>query len=95
MTLQSAMPVGLESDRPEAERYADESDRAAAIDAAIQADALADHRRRMARDAGRHQPGTCTNCGELLASLAIYCDAHCRADDERRQAAQQRHGGVR
>lgn len=85
---------GVEVDRPEAERYADESDRAAAIDAAIQADAIALHRAREARVRATQTPGRCTNCGEACAPLAVYCDTACRADHERRLSARQRSGSA-
>ena len=29
-------------------------------------------------------PGVCLNCAARLASLAVYCDADCRADHEHR-----------
>lgn len=35
-------------------------------------------------------PGVCANCGARLPSLAVYCDADCRADHEHRQGLSQR-----
>jgi len=32
------------------------------------------------------QPGVCTNCGNACLPTAVYCDADCRDDHERRLA---------
>lgn len=86
--------MGIVVDRPEAERFADESDRAAAIDAQIQAGAIEAHRVRQALADARHRQGTCSNCGATCLPLAVYCDKDCREDDEKRLAAHRRTGAV-
>lgn len=46
--------------------------------------------------ASRHtvrERGRCANCGAACLPLAVYCDADCRADHERRERAQRRQGG--
>lgn len=40
------------------------------------------------------EPGRCANCGELCLPQAVYCDADCRADHERRRRVLARQGGV-
>lgn len=39
-------------------------------------------------------PGTCSNCGDRCLPQAVYCDADCRADHERRRRVLARQGGV-
>lgn len=57
------------------------------------ADALAVQRLRAA-GGERWETGVCTNCGERCLPRAVYCDAECRADHERRLtvSARQRNG---
>lgn len=43
----------------------------------------------------RLQPGTCANCHAQCLPQAVYCDADCRADHERRLAVRARQGGRR
>lgn len=35
--------------------------------------------------AGRTMPGLCRNCGAQCHAAAVYCDAECREDHERRE----------
>ena len=72
-----------------AERPASIDDQATQREAEFTAAALAACR----QGAPGGRPGNCSNCGEQLASLAIYCDADCRADHERRLMADRRRGG--
>jgi uncharacterized OB-fold protein len=37
-------------------------------------------------------PGRCGNCGERCLPRAIYCDANCREDHERRVTVRARQG---
>ncbi len=53
------------------------------------ASAIAAQARRAARTPAS-TPGVCTNCGERCLPRAVYCDADCRADHERRLAAARR-----
>lgn len=50
---------------------------------------------RQAAEAGavRATPGSCANCGEACLPQAVYCDADCRADHERRLRVQGRLSG--
>ena len=61
-------------------------DQATQREAEFLASALAAARRPVAPSA----PGVCLNCGARLASLAVYCDADCRADHEHRLGCTQR-----
>ena len=63
----------------------DETDMASRREAEFLADAL--HVQR-ARAAAQSVPrGVCLNCGERCPCQAVYCDADCRADHERREGA--------
>ena len=62
-------------------------------EAELTADALALQRRRAAT-ALRSTPGVCTNCGEPCLPTAVFCDADCRADHERREATIARRGAA-
>lgn len=68
----------------EAERLADDTDRAARVSDQLASDALASHRARVARAAAEQRAGTCTNCGERCLPMAVFCDVDCREDYERR-----------
>lgn len=52
---------------------------------------LAEQQRRAAAQAAS-TPGTCRYCGQAVASLAVYCDADCRADHEAEQRTLRRQG---
>jgi hypothetical protein len=77
----------------EAERLADDTDRAARVSDQLACDALASHRARAARAASQQQPGICTNCRERCLPLAVFCDVHCREDYEHRMRLTRRLGG--
>lgn len=76
-------PVGDPTDRPSSV-----DDMATMREEQFNAAALAAARRPVVPSA----PGVCQNCGDRLASLAVYCDTDCRADHERRQLSQRRVG---
>lgn len=73
---------------PTGERL-DEADMAARREAEFLADALQAQQLRAA-GAGGAVKGVCTNCGERCLPRAVYCDADCRADHERRERLQVR-----
>lgn len=50
---------------------------------------------RLAAEKHRSTPGICSNCGEACLPAAVYCDADCRHDHERRLRAQRLAGGSR
>jgi hypothetical protein len=75
---------------PEAERLSAD-DQAALVAEQIAADALATHRARQARIVAS-VPGVCSNCEERCLPTAVYCDAECRDDHEKRLAADGRAG---
>ena len=74
----------------QAERLSDEDMAARRADEFL-ADALMVQQLRAA-GGGVVELGTCTNCGEHCAPRAVYCDADCRADHERRMAVWARNG---
>ena len=82
--------VGVDVDRPEAERMSAD-DQATARDAESLADALA-HQRLQAEREGALPRGVCANCGEPCLPRAVYCDGDCKADHEARLAAARRVG---
>lgn len=53
--------------------------------------ALLAHRRAAAQV--RSVPGVCSNCGDGCLPAAVYCDADCRHDHERRLRLQRLAGG--
>jgi len=53
--------------------------------------AMLDQKRAAARL--RSTPGVCSNCGEACLTAAVYCDADCRHDHERRLRVQRLAGG--
>ncbi len=65
-------------------------DQAAAIEAWQRDLAL---REQGLRAAAESTAGVCTNCGERCRLPAVYCDADCRADHERRRRVLARQGG--
>ena len=75
----------------------DELERLSADDMATQREAefLTDALRTQALQAAAQAPaqrGVCSNCGEVCAPLAVYCDQDCRDDDEKRRRLQARMG---
>jgi hypothetical protein len=94
MPLRAGTSPGIVVERPEAERFSDESDRASAIAEAMNTAAIEAHREQRARVESRQRAGTCTNCKAPCLPLAVYCDTECRADDEKRQAASRRTGAM-
>lgn len=59
-----------------------EDDQAVAASELFRAAAL---QRRATSVAAGAVPGTCANCGERCLPMAVYCDADCRDDHERRE----------
>lgn len=76
--------IGREVEREEIERLNADDQAARAADWFLD-EAMREHLRKRGGEA--LQRGTCANCEEACAEQAIYCDADCRADHERRLAA--------
>lgn len=68
---------------PEAERLADDADRAAHHEGAFLARALQHQANVAAKPAQPWTPGVCRNCAEQPIA-GVWCDDACRADYERR-----------
>ena len=77
---------GVSVERDDAERLG-EDDMATLREGEFRQVALADHQRQVERAAPIAR-GICINCEEQCHPLAVYCDADCRADHERRVRAQ-------
>lgn len=83
--------------RPLADVQADLTERLSADDQATLAEqqhlTYALHaQRQVASTQARAQPGKCANCGAQCLPQAVYCDADCRADHEKRRLALARLG---
>ena len=82
---------GVEVERDPLERLSAD-DQATQREEEFLADALGEQRRRAEAQAAEARQGVCTNCGEQCLPLAVYCDADCRDDYEKRRAAMARAG---
>jgi RNA polymerase-binding transcription factor DksA len=80
---------GLELERDPLERLSAD-DQATQREEEFLADALIEQQRQARAEAALAKPGVCSNCGQACLPAAVYCDADCRDDHEKRRAVKAR-----